>query len=249
MCILARILAGYAKLQQRRRALCASKGTLGEECHKPRLLRKGIATFALHKLFVALHIKLGFQTVACHRSNLSKKWAVWKWPVMISKAPSNTHVTIFVTSIQRKFVIEFYSHGEGFMRLRNPYNKLLAPIHAHVIVHVTGCNHFPLGCIPPRVVCLPTSQIVFAICFGTRILLMLGEGCLCPVWDTIEIIISIVVETEVSRQLPPNDQLLQKGTRPTTLSVERAWEGFAMLQWHSFLYLQSNIQRRYLTEM
>ena len=49
--------------------------------------------------------------------------------------------------------------GEGVFRRVAPLQDLLAPVHAHVVVHIAGQSHFLHGGVPIIVVCLSLFQL------------------------------------------------------------------------------------------
>src|ERR1017187_6968809 len=71
--------------------------------------------------------------------------------MLAHNGPCNSRIAIRVAAVEFIAVIQHYRPLKGPGRVRRPFQNLLRPIHAHVVVHPTGVSHLPLGRVPQLV--------------------------------------------------------------------------------------------------
>ena len=59
---------------------------------------------------------------------------------------------------------------------RRPLQHLLAPIHTHVVLHISGDQHFAHRRVPVRIVGVRRGELFVAIDVNAAIAAVLGEG-------------------------------------------------------------------------
>mmetsp|Transcript_11007 Transcript_11007/g.25152 ORF Transcript_11007/g.25152 Transcript_11007/m.25152 type:complete len:298 (+) Transcript_11007:190-1083(+) len=186
----------------------ASKRYVWQGLSDSRLLTNGDPALSLHQLSVALHVELALNALARHWADLAKDRSIREGPIMQAKTPSNAHVTILVSPVQREAIIEPNGLLESHLWVMRPEQKLLRPIHSQVIVHMACCNQFPLRSIPPWVICLTPCQLQLCVRGMSRINPVLLQRGSRPGWQAFQRVVVVVEVAEVSSQFPPDDQLL-----------------------------------------
>jgi hypothetical protein len=83
-------------------------------------------------------------------------------------------------AIQLIFVIEVKGNPKRLFRRFSPFYDLLAPIHAHIVVHLTSDDHFLLHCIPVWIMGLPLFQHFRPVNVFARVGRMRLKGVFCP---------------------------------------------------------------------
>mmetsp|Transcript_80710 Transcript_80710/g.261608 ORF Transcript_80710/g.261608 Transcript_80710/m.261608 type:complete len:248 (+) Transcript_80710:808-1551(+) len=90
-----------------------------------------------------------------------------------------------------------------------PDEELLAPVHAHVVVHVSCRHHLPLRRIPVSIVCFAAFQLDPAVQARSLVLAVLQQRVRGPFGQAVESVVGIVEAAKVARQLAPDDELFQ----------------------------------------
>ena len=120
-------------------------------------------------------------------------------------------ITIIIIIIIIIPVVQSYRPAERGSRVGRPGDELLAPVHAHVVVHVPRGHHLPLGGVPAGVVRLPALELRVGVGFGAGVRGVPHQRGLRPVRQAGERVVLVAVEAEVAGELAAHDELLQKG--------------------------------------
>jgi hypothetical protein len=104
-------------------------------------------------------IALPLQARRVHVANLAENGTLRPRPIMLAENPCDIGETVWITPIDEEFVVQEERRLEGDSRSARPLLYFLTPIHAHMIVHVTGLPHLAHGGIPIRVVRASSFQL------------------------------------------------------------------------------------------
>jgi hypothetical protein len=99
---------------------------------------------------------------------------------MLSEAPSHARKTVRIPAVQLIFVIEVKGNPKRLKRRFTPLYDLLAPLHAHTVVHLASDDHVLLRCIAVWIMGLPLFQRFRPVNVFARVGLMLLKGVFCP---------------------------------------------------------------------
>ena len=129
--------------------------------------------------------------------------------MLADNGPRDSGVAVRVAAIEFIFVIQVDRHLEGPRRGLAPFQNLLGPIHAHVVVHEAGLHHLHLRGVPQRIMRLRIFQLALAIDFS-GIGGMLGQTLVRPGCARFKVVIVWIEADKINRQLATDNQLFQK---------------------------------------
>jgi hypothetical protein len=102
--------------------------------------------------YIGLDVRLALEPGGRHLAYRSENRPLVPGSVMQSIYAGDVGVAVGIARIQKVFVHQGQRHVERFPRRAAPLQDLFRPIHAHVVVHVSGVQHLPLGRVPILVV-------------------------------------------------------------------------------------------------
>mmetsp|Transcript_22958 Transcript_22958/g.63725 ORF Transcript_22958/g.63725 Transcript_22958/m.63725 type:complete len:282 (+) Transcript_22958:376-1221(+) len=166
-----------------------------------------------HDAGVLGHVKLALEAGGRHAPHSAKDRALGEGPVVPPKAPRDAHIAVLVSAIELILVVEVNRPLHGCPGVGCPLDKPLAPVHAHVVMHVACDQHLPLRCVPVGVACVPLLQLPQGVHLRTRVGLMEEQAVMGPVGHCRPPVVAVGQEPgQVASQLPPDYQLLKESS-------------------------------------
>ena len=86
-----------------------------------------------------------------------------------------------VAAVEEVAIVEAQRPGEALLGGGGPFEDLLAPVHAQVVVHVAGLPHLGLGGVPVAVMGAALGELGLRISLRARVAGVLGQGLAGPV--------------------------------------------------------------------
>mmetsp|Transcript_55943 Transcript_55943/g.109489 ORF Transcript_55943/g.109489 Transcript_55943/m.109489 type:complete len:289 (+) Transcript_55943:632-1498(+) len=126
-------------------------------------------------------------------------------------APHASHISVGVPPVELVPVIQVDGPLERQSRVGAPLENLLCPIHPEEPVHLPFLRHLELGGVPQIVMRLSLLQIFQTVDHVALVLLVKLQRLLGPLRTTLQLVILVVVETEVVGQLSPDDGFFNEG--------------------------------------
>lgn len=156
---------------------------------------------------------------------------------MKPEKPGDVGERIRVAAVDKVFVIDRERRFKGNLRRGAPFNNLLSPVHAHVVMHVSRVFHLVHRGVPVRVVGLRVLELPASVDEGPAV------GGVCrerPPRPGRHTAVAVVIGREidkVERQLAPDNDLIEVALAVLNASAPCRED------------LPGNVCRRYLPEM
>jgi len=94
--------------------------------------------------------------------------------------PGDPGVAVGVAAVELITIIEADGTLVRDGTRRTPFQDFLGPVHAHVIVHPAGKDHFLLSGVPKNVVSFCMLQLVLTVKNGAAVTRVLGKRAVRP---------------------------------------------------------------------
>lgn len=129
---------------------------------------------------------------------------------MFAEAPGDSRKSVRITTVEFITVVEKERRIKRLFGRWAPFKDLFSPIHSHISVHLSRCEHLVLRGVPIRVVRFCMFELLARVRILSRIFRVLGESFLSPVGKAGKGIVPRVIVHKVHREFAPDNKFFEK---------------------------------------